>query len=77
MGLMTAASLKAATTIQIDRLSGFLRCFDVTALPSTTIFHDEADTNNGTQQNWFQKRQRSQSKKALTGRDRDGVVPAE
>src|SRR5271166_981726 len=36
MGLRTAASLKAATTIQIDRVSGFLRCFEVTvsALPS-------------------------------------------
>jgi hypothetical protein len=33
MGLRTAASLKAATTIQIDRVSRFFRCFEVTVRP--------------------------------------------
>jgi hypothetical protein len=57
MGLRTAASLTPATTIQIDCLSGFLRCFEVTVRPYPATHHDshdEADTNNNTERNWFQ-----------------------
>jgi hypothetical protein len=52
MGLRTAASLKAATTIQIDRASSFFRCFEITVRPYPATHHDshnQADTNNGTE----------------------------
>jgi hypothetical protein len=40
MGAITAASLKAAMTTQIDRVSGFFRCFEVTVRPYPATHHD-------------------------------------
>lgn len=57
MGPITEASLKAAMTIQIDRVTGFLRCFEVTVRPYPATHddtHDQADTDNGTERIWFQ-----------------------